>query len=938
MTLIVLRTTSDYYHASDLIDCQYYLEYTGAELAQVALMNLNLAYDPRYRCCLRGFDGKERWLRSAQRLVDQGVENRMMIIVMIPGEVASQPTYVAHDDTVYLPIRNTFIQNTRKPFTQSGNPDISGYLVDFKDYEKIAKLGSGAFGTVFKARCKKTGQIVAVKELQCDVHDAKQKELFNREVQILGTAHHPALLSLHGCTEFVENLEHGPLIMTPFCPCGSVQDAIDNERNGLCDPKWTPTQKHIVLYGVASGMAFMHESRLIHRDLKPANVLLDENMEPKIADFGLSKFVQKGQTVFHTIRGGTPAFMAPEIYEDDYNFKVDVYAFAMIMYVVLSGLEPYKDCKNQMVLARKVLAGERPPIPGHVAAPYRELIERCWDTSPEMRPDFSEIVMCLGQEAMLDSVDIDAFRDYQEKVAPVEMIPPITQAFAEQNRMKMSTMVFDKVDPAESLKQMADRGDSSAQAKYGGMLESGQGVAQNLSEAVEYYRRSAVQGNKEGMVYYGRCLRYGKGCSQNIPEALSYFQKAVDQGDLDGMDELAKMYRYGIGVYRTEGKAAQLWKQAADAGHYLAQSYYGEMLEEGRGVKRDIAEAVKYYKMASDHACPHGMFNYADMLQHGKNVPADPEEAVRLYKLAADEGDNESLFALCEIYLHGEGPVRPNSELAAICAEEGAKRKSFRSMLQWAEILEKGIGVRPDPVQARKILEEAHSEAFRSEQNNYAYVLEHGKGCTRNPELAVKYYRIAAQNGSQTAMCNLGNCYESGDGVPRDLVQAASWIKKAADAGLDVGLHKYGRCLRSGMGVEVNYAEARRYFQLAITKHYGPSFRELGLMMEKGQGGPKDPAAAVDLYRKAAEMLDATGCAYLADMYENGNGVPQNLPEAARWYIRGVELGSGMAMLRLGTMYKEGRGVPPDRSQARRLYEMAANCGFPGAADLLRDL
>jgi serine/threonine protein kinase len=149
------------------------------------------------------------------------------------------------------------------------------------DYEMSKKIGGGAFGGVHSARQKSTGAIVAMKVLHPDVSDDRQRESFRREVVLLATLHHPAILPLIGCTPF--DSPKGPVIVTPLM-AGSVESSIESENRGERPALWTRTQKHIVLLGIAAGMAFMHGRRAIHRDLKPANVLLDGACEPRIAD------------------------------------------------------------------------------------------------------------------------------------------------------------------------------------------------------------------------------------------------------------------------------------------------------------------------------------------------------------------------------------------------------------------------------------------------------------------------------------------------------------------------------------------------------------------------------------------------------------------------------------------------------------------------------
>jgi serine/threonine-protein kinase len=150
--------------------------------------------------------------------------------------------------------------------------DISRFYVQLADYERIKTLTPGAFGRVYLARHKARGDLVVVKELYCNVEDQKSKQTFEREVGILGTVRHPALLTLHCCTPFVDNPNHSPAILTPFMANGSLDDILTLEREGKSPCNWTVTRKHITLFGIACGMMFMHEHRLIHRDLKPGNV------------------------------------------------------------------------------------------------------------------------------------------------------------------------------------------------------------------------------------------------------------------------------------------------------------------------------------------------------------------------------------------------------------------------------------------------------------------------------------------------------------------------------------------------------------------------------------------------------------------------------------------------------------------------------------------
>jgi TPR repeat protein len=689
---------------------------------------------------------------------------------------------------------------------------ISSFYVQLSDYEIAKRLASGAFGQVSVGHHKTTQLMVAVKGLTCDVSNEDHRRHFEREVQILGTVRHPAILSLHGCTPFVHSPAHLPSILTPFMSRGSLADVLKLHRAGQPPPEWTLTRKMIILLGVASGMMFMHEYRFIHRDLKPANILLDDHFEPKIGDFGLSKFVEPGHSFDQTMSGGTAQFMAPEIFDGGaLDFKADVYAFGIVMYMVLTGLEPFDDLKTVYLLGRRVCNGERPPIPRSIPRPFSEMIRACWEGVPRRRPDFKDIVRRLGQEICLERLDLDEFQEYQFRVVPPDLIAPVSDAFRARPRPPPGLALT----PLETLSTMADEGNAWAQIQFGKRLTTGNGIEPDFARAADYFKRAADQGNAIGLLKYGNCLRTGTGVPKNELEAAVYYRRAIALNDPAARFRLGKMLRRGVGGVKDVAEAAQLFKAAGDSGHGLALNWYGLMLERGIGVARNIPEAVRCYQLSSDRACPEGMFNLADMFHHGKHVEQNVREAVRLYKLAADAGLPDALYSLYQIWKEGEGDVDPNPALAARAAEEHAGKGQFLGLLAYADVLEHGIGVDRDPTKANRLLVEAHSAKFAADQMTYALQLQRGKGCQQNYEGAIRYYRISAGHGNGAAAYSLGALYRAGKGTPQDFAEALICLRRAADEGHAKAFTALGEMFQQGSGVERDYSEAMRWFRLA---------------------------------------------------------------------------------------------------------------------------
>ena len=260
---------------------------------------------------------------------------------------------------------------------------LASFIVNLKDYKEERTLGKGAYGKVYLATNAKNGQKYAVKELFIEHLEGRQLKLFCREVQILAKCHNMFLLPLHGFT-----LTHPYSIVTEYISNGSLYEAL---RHRPASPTLTPTNKTIIAMGIAHGMCHLHDLNIIHRDLKSLNILLDQNSYPMICDFGIARFkTDQNQPVTQQI--GTPHWMAPELFEGGkYDSRVDVYAYGIILWEMLTEETPFKGRCPVQIMAAVCTMHERPMMPLNVPKQLEELVRLCWSQTPEERPTFKTI-------------------------------------------------------------------------------------------------------------------------------------------------------------------------------------------------------------------------------------------------------------------------------------------------------------------------------------------------------------------------------------------------------------------------------------------------------------------------------------------------------------------------------------------------------------------
>lgn len=233
-------------------------------------------------------------------------------------------------------------------------PEDLAFLEREDGLQSLEVIGRGGCGEVYRASLPgSNGKEIAIKKITQlrdseEVNDEDSKLLNKKmrqirsEIQTMGQIRHRNLLSV---------LAHLPrsnchYLVYEYMRNGSLQDYLKLVSEGKRELDWSARYK--IALGVAAGLEYLHmdhNPRIIHRDLKPANVLLDDDMEARIADFGLAKAVPDAHTHVTTSNvAGTVGYIAPEYYQTfKFTEKCDIYSFGVLLGVLIIGKLPSDD-------------------------------------------------------------------------------------------------------------------------------------------------------------------------------------------------------------------------------------------------------------------------------------------------------------------------------------------------------------------------------------------------------------------------------------------------------------------------------------------------------------------------------------------------------------------------------------------------------------------
>ncbi|WVY95499.1 hypothetical protein V8G54_034587 [Vigna mungo] len=322
-----------------------------------------------------------------------------------------------------------------------GPTAITGIKVDKSvefTYEELAtatdnfslanKIGQGGFGSVYYAELR--GEKAAIKKM-----DMQASKEFLAELKVLTRVHHLNLVRLIGYS-----IEGSLFLVYEYIENGNLSQHL--RGSGSREPLPWATRVQIALDS-ARGLEYIHEHTVpvyIHRDIKSANILIDKNFRGKVADFGLTKLTEVGSSSLPTGRlVGTFGYMPPEYAQyGDVSPKVDVYAFGVVLYELISAKEAIvktndsaTDSKGLVALFDGVLGqpdntedliklvdprlGDNYPVDS--VRKMAQLAKACTQDNPQLRPSMRSIVVALMTlSSTTDEWDVGSFYENQNLV------------------------------------------------------------------------------------------------------------------------------------------------------------------------------------------------------------------------------------------------------------------------------------------------------------------------------------------------------------------------------------------------------------------------------------------------------------------------------------------------------------------------------------------
>ena len=869
----------------------------------------------------------------------------------------------------------------------------SSIFIDINKFELLYRIGNGNSYSVFQVKEKETGLIYVAKiqmmPLNLETNAKETIKKISREVNIISKLNHPSIAKFIGFSVKDFNQLSKPVIITEYMKQGTLDDLIHQKNGKSPNPKWNDTRKLITLYGIASAMSYLHSHNIIHRDLKPSKIFMDDEIYPKIADFGLSKSVENQEEDLYKSSimktKNNDVYSAPELsFNEKYNKSVDIYSFSMIAYAIMTDSRPYSSISSNVKIVNLIREGNRPIFKNSIPDSYKKLIERCWSSDPLERPTFNQILEDLkyNPEYITEKVDLEHYRNYVEYVdyyyritlesgQPILTIDDFIRRKSEDpNFMSVEKKYFYDLSQLEQVGMLGEGTTAfvySYKEKKSATIYAVKIIKFILNEAAseDIVRNMIREVDIISRLNHPSIVQF-IGFSQTdfngsprpviitdlLNNSLSHFIDRERRGDsCDNWDDTQKLIiLYGIASAMSYLHSHNIIHRDLKPENILLDDYlYPKVSDFGLSKFTNITDDKekfynslrKGYKGTPLYSAPEVIeeFDYST----AGDVYSFAMIAFELFSSevpwSAEKVRNSS--QLISKVLKGIRPKNkipiPDSILALInkCwSQDPLGRPTFEEIV---EDLEKNPEYFTDSIEVERFLiyVDYVAEYKKTFEENGSVLtvdkfIEKMKSEKKPSSTTTK---IKAQKEEAEKFYLLYKQFYFGqNGTEIDLNKAVYNCKLAADKGHVKAMFNYGLLLNDGKSVIVDKKEAARYMKLAADRGHSQAMHKYAIMLEKGEGVKTNHEESARYFKLAAdkgevEAMFKYACFKFGAVLSNDSNVVVDKKEAATYFKMAADKGHLYSTFYYAAMLHKGDGIGVDLNEAVKYYEKAANKG-----------
>jgi Serine/threonine protein kinase len=269
-------------------------------------------------------------------------------------------------------------------------------------YNLVARLGQGGMATVYKAYHPALDRDVAIKVLHfAFMDDKKFLARFQREARVVARLEHPNIVPVYDFSEF----EGRPYLVMKFIEGETLKDRLEKGR--------LPSSEILrVVDSVGSALAYAHRQNILHRDIKPSNVLLGQDGQIYLADFGLARLVETGESSLTADRMvGTPQYISPEqaLSKPDLDARSDIYSFGIMVYEMVVGKVPFNAESPFSVIHDQIYTALPMPRQGNpeISEPLEQVLLKALSKNPDDRfNDVGSFVQAFRAALQMDPASL----------------------------------------------------------------------------------------------------------------------------------------------------------------------------------------------------------------------------------------------------------------------------------------------------------------------------------------------------------------------------------------------------------------------------------------------------------------------------------------------------------------------------------------------------